>query len=76
VTKRETNLVVATAVVAIASLLTAVAAVTAALVVGRPDHAKIRTLEHQVTLLCSRTVVSGVALSPAGKARVTTARGC
>jgi hypothetical protein len=76
VTRRETNLIVATAVVAIAGLLAAVAAVTMTLVVVRRDDTKIRTLERQVAVLCSRTTVSGVKLTPGGRARVTTARGC
>jgi hypothetical protein len=76
VTRRETNLIVATAAVAIASLLTAIAAVTMALIVGHRDKTKIHTLEHQVAVLCARTTVSGVTLTPGGRARVTTARGC
>ena len=75
-TRRETNLIVATAVLAIASLLTAIAAVTFSLVVRHRDQAKIRALEHRTAVLCARTTVSGVKLTPGGHAKITTARGC
>jgi hypothetical protein len=74
--RRETSLIVALGAVAFASLLTAVAAVTLALVVGRRDSTKIRTLERQVRVLCSRRTVAGVKLTAGGRARVTTSRGC
>ncbi|MGH3004128.1 MAG: hypothetical protein ACRDM1_15935 [Gaiellaceae bacterium] len=74
--RRETNLVVVLAVVALVGLAVGVAALIFALAETHRTHTKIHVLQRQVRALCKREIVSGVRLTGAGGIAVKTARGC
>jgi hypothetical protein len=68
---------------AIAATVLAAVALAAAVLVGvvgalviRHDHSRIRSLQHQIAVLCARRVVTGVEAPGIERVKVQTAVGC